>query len=109
MIKLYKKYKKRKAKKAELIEIERLAKVRLKYEEEKALEKSLYTQSVQNVTYIKSTIQTLMSGINSIKTRGSEKNKARKLFMQSQLEWFKTKLEEEKGMVEYYGVTNQPI
>jgi len=104
MINWYKKYKKNQAKKAEAVEVIRLTNLRLERERTTELKAELYTQSLQNVTFIKSTIQTLMSGINSIKTRGSEKNKIRKEFMQEQLAWFKTKLEEEQGMVEYYGV-----
>jgi hypothetical protein len=64
----------------------------------------LYTQSLKNVMYLNSVIQTSMSQFYNIKTRGSEKNKIRKEFLKNQIEWYKVKLTEEEGMVEYYGV-----
>ncbi|MFW9948497.1 MAG: hypothetical protein ACFFKA_00050 [Candidatus Thorarchaeota archaeon] len=64
----------------------------------------LYTQTLENTIYLDSVIKTSESQYFNIKTRGSEKNKARKDFLKDQIEWYKIKLEEEKFLLSYYGV-----
>jgi len=101
MFNLWKKYKAKK-RIQEKLEAEDIANKIIKRQ---SLISELYTQSLQNVTYLDSVIKTTMSQIYNIKTRGSEKNKIRKEFLKNQLDWYKIKLSEEKSLVTYYGVS----
>ena len=62
----------------------------------------LFTQSINNVRYIKASMNTISGMMNSIKGRNAGDTKRRKEAMRSQLKWYERKLQEERAMVHYY-------
>lgn len=70
----------------------------------KALEyfTELFTQSLNNVRYIKASMNTISGMMNSIKGRSVGDTKRRKEAMRAQLKWYENKLKEERAMVHYY-------
>lgn len=62
----------------------------------------LYTQSLNNVRYIKASMNTISGMMNSIKGRSVGDTNKRKDAMRSQIKWYEVKLQEERGMVRYY-------
>lgn len=86
--------------------IERLKAEDIRRRKVEALElnRELRTQSIKNVSYLDSALKTMLSQISYIKTRGSEKNKIRKEFLKTQVEWYKIKLIEENNMLNYYNL-----
>jgi hypothetical protein len=64
--------------------------------------KALYTISIQNTTYLRSSINVHRSSLVNIKERNGAETKKKKEFMKRQIEWLERKLEEETAMVSHY-------
>lgn len=60
------------------------------------------TQCLNNVRYIKATINTLRSRANFAKGDTAGETRKIRANIRKKIEWYEGKLEEEQGMVEYY-------
>lgn len=66
------------------------------------LYRELYTQSLNNVRFIRASLNTYGGIVNSVKGESPAKTRAKKQRIQQHIDWLKVKLVEEEGMVEYY-------
>jgi hypothetical protein len=66
------------------------------------LYKELYTQSLNNVRYIRSSLNTYNGVVNYVKGDSPAETRAKKQKMQSQIDWLKTRLAEEEFMSQHY-------
>ena len=62
----------------------------------------LLTQSLINVRYIRSSINTLRMNVNYLKGESPGETRRKRESAKQKLKWFEGKLAEEAGMVEYY-------
>lgn len=93
-------------------EIERILKVNeAKFKLEQELKKKekerqeiieLRLICINNVRYINSYINVLTSNSNTAKGKDASSTKKKREFIRKKIEWLKTKLVEEEGMVQYY-------
>jgi len=58
---------------------------------------------VNNVRYIRASINTYNGIVNFVKGESPAETRAKRQNLQSHIEWLKKKLVEEEGLVEYYG------
>jgi len=71
------------------------------------LYKELYTQSLNNVRHLRASINTYNSVVNYIKGDSPAETRTKRQNVQYRIDWFKKKLTEELGMVEYYAKVMQ--
>lgn len=71
------------------------------------LYKELYTQSLNNVRYLRASINTYNSVVNHVKGDSPAETRTKRQNVQYRIEWLKRKLTEELGMVEYYSKVMQ--
>ena len=62
----------------------------------------LLTQSIINIRYIRSSINTLRMNVNNLKGESPGETRRKRESAKQKLKWFEGKLTEETGMVEYY-------
>ncbi len=62
----------------------------------------LYTQTLENVRYIRSSINVLSASANYAKGDSAGETRRKRKGIRDQIEWLKEKLKEEESMVIYY-------
>ena len=85
---------------------DQIAKAKANFEKRKANwikeVKALRLITIKNVSYIKSSINTIKGIVNHAKGSNAAETKRKREFLRNKLAWFKIKLSEEEGMIIHY-------